>query len=110
MARRTRTMSVDNNDASLLIWALIAEFLSLSEVLAARLVSRDAMQAIQGVSPQKCGALLEQALRARNIVLCYHGSWDRAVQDASGASDMLIRDTRERTTSFDTMLLCFRVL
>lgn len=97
-------------DASLLPWPLIAEFLTLPEVLNTRLVSLGVIEAIHGLSPQTCGAFLEQALRERNMHLVPHGSWERPVQDESSLGNMLIRDNHEHTSSLDTMLRCFRVL
>lgn len=95
---------------SLLPWGFISEFLTLSEILVTRQVSHVVADAVHDVSPQKCGALLEEALRMRNIHLLPYRSWDRATQDRSTVTDMLIRDVDEHTASLDGMLRCFRVL
>ena len=102
--------TVNTDNATLLPWALIAEFLTLPEILITRLISHDVIEAIHALSPQKCGALLEEALRERNMHLIPHGAWDRAVQDKMSIADVIIRDTQQDTASLDTMLRYFRVL
>lgn len=98
------------HDASLIPWELIGEFLTLPEILNTRLVSHDVIASIHGLSPHKCGALVEVALRARNVHLVTNGSWNDALQDGSSIGDMIIRDGHETTTSLDALLRCFRIL
>jgi hypothetical protein len=100
----------NNNDNENLPWGFISEFLTLPELLVTRQVSHAVADAVHDVSPQKCGALLEQALRRRNIHLLPYRSWDRPIQDQPSVTDMLIRDVDEHTASLDGMLRCFRVL
>ena len=95
---------------SLLPWGFISEFLTLSEMLVTRQVSHVVADAVHDVSPHKCGSLLEDALRTRNIHLLPYQSWDRSTQDRSRVTDMLVRDIDEHTSSLDGMLRCFRVL
>lgn len=97
-------------DAVQLPWAQVGEFLTLSEILTMRLVSHDVINAIHEISPQKCGALLEEALQQRNMQLVPFGSWDRPIQSQEDISNMFIRDGHEYTTTLDGMLRCFRVL
>lgn len=99
-----------DDDAALLPWQLIAEFLTLPDVLNTRLVSHSVIERIHGLSPQKCGAFLEEVLRTRNMHLFPFRSWDHAVQDDANIANMLIRDSHEHTAPFDTMLRCFRIL
>jgi hypothetical protein len=98
------------HDALLLPWELIGEFLTLSEVLNTRLVSHEVLVSIHRLSPHKCGALIEVALRARKVHLVTNGSWKDALQDGSSIGDMISRDGHESTTSLDALLRCFRVL
>jgi hypothetical protein len=91
-------------------WELIAEFLTLTEILTTRLVSRSVISWVHDLSPQTCGAMLEQALKSRNMHLVPRGSWEDAVQDQQGIADMLIRDNIQHSSPLDITLRCFRVL
>ena len=102
-------MSFGNDDATLLSWQLIAEFLTLEQILSCRLVSRNMKKSLHVLSPQKCGVLLEQALLERKTYLL-HGSWDHAINDNKSISDALIGDNEHHNTPMVTMLRIFRVL
>lgn len=109
-------MSADNDDyeyidyVSLLPWQLIGEFLTLPEILNIRLVSSEMIDPIHSLSPQKCAALLAEALRANNMHMVPFGTWDNAVQDEASIANAFIRDGHEDTTYLDALVRCIRVM